>query len=340
MADEKNTVEEIGFADIDELLDAHLGPVPNQPEEEAPEVEGNAPVEKAATEVEVPTQERVDELISKNDKGEALSAQEIAELVAAGYEVEDAAAQPETKADEPTPETQWEAPEFVGQLQEFFPEGEFNTPEDVEEGVIAAFDSLKKYQEYDQNLTKITNDNPEVKIFLEQLAQGKSVMKALLEAGLDPNDVVPKPGEDGYEDYVFETRQKKQRMLEKEQNLAKSTQEVKQFFEASGLDAKSRAKIGEELTRHFNDISNGKITADLVKLVHKGLTKDTDVDAAKRQGKVEGLNEKIIVKKKLFQRTGDGIGRPSQQANSIIKKQAVTYANDGSKDLYGILGIK
>jgi hypothetical protein len=335
MSDEKNIEavsiapgEEVAYRDIDELLDAHLGVAPTK--EAAPVVE------EVAQEVDAPSQERVDELIAKNDAGGELTAEEIAELTAAGYEMQEAEGQPEPVAENEN----WKAPEYADRLKEVFPEGEFNSPEAIDEAVNAALDNLKAYHEYDQKLTKITNENPEVKIFLEQLAQGKSVMKALLEAGLDPNDVVPKPGEDGYEDYVFETRQKKQRLAEKEQNLARSTEEVKTFFETSVPDVKMRAKIGEELTRHFNDISNGKITSDLVKLVHKGLTKDADVDAAKRQGKVEGLNEKITVQKKFFKRTGDGIGRPSQQANSIIKKQAVTYANDGSKELYGILGIK
>lgn len=337
-----------GINSLDDLFNEVLGPedpdegddasILDDTEGKAPEKEKPEPVEAA----EAPNEERVQELLAKNKKGEELTKEELEELKAAGYEEE----APEASTEEPSEEepkekaVEWKAPAYVDRLKAFFPEGNFESQEGFDEGIQSALDNLENYVNQDKMLTEMIEKNPEVGTFLKELVNGSSVMKAMMEAGLDPNDVVPKPGEEGYEDYVYEKRQRNERASAKEKNLQKSTQDVKEFFEKNVTDPKMREQIGVELTRHFNDITNGKITGDLINLVHKGLTKDADVEKAKREGKVEGLNEKIVVKKKTFKRVGDGISRPSAQSNSIIKKQKVEYANDGSKELYNMMGIK
>lgn len=305
------------------------------------EAEAAKPSDDTEGKVDAPTEDRVQELLTKYEK-EELSDEEMAELAAAGYVEQDDSATTSTEAkegeEEKLKEEPFKAPAYTQRLQQMFPTGKFEDAVAVEEGVSAALDELGNYYEQDKALTEAIEKNPEVGVFLKAVVNGSSIISALVEAGLDPNDTVPKAGEDGYDEYVIAAHNKKQMASQRETNWNKSTQDVKSFFEKEVPDMGMRAKIGEELTKHFQDIAAGRVSPEFMKLVYDGLTKGTAVAEATDKAFKEGANKKIVLKKKVLVRKGDGMKRPSIQDNSIIKQQKVQYANDGSKALYDMFG--
>ena len=285
-------------------------------------------------------QTRVDDLIAKNDT-EGLSEEEIKELE--GFDMVDKDGSGDDLNEDEGSQDDWKAPDYVDidRLKALFPENTLVNKESTKEALSSAFDHLEKYQETDRVLTQALEKNPEAGTFLKALMNGDSMIKAFIEAGLDPKDAIPEPGEDGYDEYVIEKNKRQNISAQREANLNQSFKDIPSFYSENKIGQGLQVKMGEELNRHFQDIANGKITKDLMQLVHKGLTADERVDTAQNKSFIDGQNQKIKIKTKAIKKDHDEVRRPSIQSGSVIRSQdKLEYANDGSKELYEMLGVK
>jgi hypothetical protein len=332
--------------DLDDFMDQVLekGKYEKGQEVEEEEVD-NEEVEEETEEVKEISEERVNELIQKSES-KNLTEEEIAELKEAGYEVEmeedtQGKAEEETKEEESEEEKEepWTAPDYVANLKEFYPDGSFDTPEAVDEGVKSLISDLKARQEEDQMLYEAVQKNPQLEAFLEAtVTKGMSLSQALVEAGIDPNEVVPKPGEDGYKEYMTQQIEREQTMRKqseftkkKQANLQNSAREAKAFFAENKMDEGDIHKLSDKMDKILADFNEGRITKDLLKLVYDGLNVDKKVKSEVQKAVVKEKNAKI--NKIRIKKKGDGVARPTSKNQSQIKSQKVEFADDGSQYL-------
>jgi len=206
---------------------------------------------------------------------------------------------------------------------------------------------MKANNEANANLEKAIEEDPEFAAFINaKVVKNKTLAEAALEAGIDLSEAIPEPGEEGYDQYVIAREEKRKAGLKandfkqkREQNLQRSISEVQRYFSEKKIDEKQAKEIGNRLDQVFDDIYNGKVSADFIKLIHEGMTAKDKIANAKMVGEIKGRNDQIKLRKRTFRR-GDGQKKLGGTKSSIQSQPKVTYADDGIEHVMAMMEEK
>lgn len=195
----------------------------------------------------------------------------------------------------------------------------------------------------DKELVAILKSHPKIAMVLQYIAQGAPELEALSRV-FDPEDLVRYEDEPDYEQWQEGKKKREQDMKESEEragqydlNYKESLSTVEAFCSENGLDEEAKTKLLDSLFAVYDDLIDGKVSSETLMLFHKGNTHDEDVADAAAQGKIDGRNEKIDVKKKdsikgdaLPEIEGGGGGATEvKSAPSPVKyKSAIEKANE------------
>lgn len=344
------------FDSPDDLMDAVHGIGKYAPKEDT---EGLADTEEVQEDTETKSEDiildekRAEELLGKSEK-EGLTDEEAKELEEMGY-VEEKADESNTDKDplaveeevEAKEEEVWEAPSYVDQLNELYPDSSFEKAEDVEDAVYSLIADQKANNEANKNLEIAIQEDPEFASFIEAVVvKKKSVAEAANEAGIDFSEAIPEPGEDGYDEYIIAREERKKATkratefkLKRDQNLQKSVVKVKRFFSENNITQEDAGKIGDELDKVYEGIYNGDVPEKLIQFIYDGMKAPEQIKNAETMGRLKGRNEQIVTKRRTF-RKGDGTKKLGGSKTSIQSQPKVEYADDGIKDLLRVMDIE
>ena len=285
------------------------------------EAEGEKPAEEEidTTKIEMSEEEinaKVEELTTKAEEGD-LTAQEIAFLKDNGYDVEiegeegeeAPAAEGEAKEGEEGEEPAAEhTTKYDDYLAKTVPGMKFETREAKETHIL---ERLEKEDEANARIKAVFEAHPETVETLVWLEQNQDKNVTLIDAimattGIDDIETLkPKPGEEGYDAYIIKANQakedkikQKERLEAQQGNYVKSVQSVNNVIANKKLSKEQGEALFKEIDKDIAEFSNAIWSERYIESKLKGLNYDIAVQAARATGETEGLNKRIVIKRK------------------------------------------
>jgi hypothetical protein len=223
-------------------------------------------------------------------------------------------------------ESAYQLPDGAQELiEKFNPGADVSTPEAAVEALCKIVKDMAPF--YDKSYDLATSD-PSVAGFMADMLETGSVPKALAR-NFDPEELksaLEEMGEDDYEEDKAVYAGKVAKAKQVEANKQVSIAHMDDFMEQrKGWPPEKADAFVAFLLAHYEDAKDGKITPENIELLEKGFTHDDDVAEAEENGKVMGMNEKIVARKmskeetdRLLPEGGVGVSKETP-----VKKQPV-----------------
>ena len=178
------------------------------------------------------------------------------------------------------------------------------------------------------------------------VAEKKSLAEGLLEAGIDPNEVIPQPGEEGYQDYVRTQieleNQRKQADQFRQQRHQKLQQSAKVFDEFLGqvrMDPKEEKAFSKKVNDVLLAINDGDVNETVYQMIYDAMFLPKKLKSETRKVELRARNEEIRKKRVTIKKPGDGIKRPAKKSTSDLDGGGnMEFANDGSEAFVKMFG--
>ena len=187
-------------------------------------------------------------------------------------------------------------------------------------------DWRSKREASDKEVIAIFKSHPKIAQVMQYIMQGAPEIEAISRV-FDAEDLIRYEGEPDYDQWAEGKKKREADTMEAEEkkgqyelNYQASLKAVEEFCAANGLDEEGKAALLDSLFAVYDDLLDGKVSPETLLLFHKGNTHDEDVADAAAQGKVEGKNEKIEVKKQKSIK-GDGLPEIDGGGAAEIKAQ-------------------
>ncbi len=193
--------------------------------------------------------------------------------------------------------------------------------DDDDEGNYGRLIEYVKRSKSDRDLLSDTfKNNPELAQVFADVAAGKRGAGAALARYFGKDALTAEEGSAEYaeiqkaeEERKEELEHYKQSQKQYDENVERTLPEFKKLVEATGANADDYLeKIWDKI---IYPITQGLFTQEVFDFLQKGLEYDTDVNAAKAAGVVEGRNENI---NKMRSRPDDGLPKGMPSGNSPV----------------------
>lgn len=175
---------------------------------------------------------------------------------------------------------------------------------------------LTKYKEAEESLNETMRADPVFAQFVYDVAVNKLPMRAAIAKYFAAEDLIPQEGDDDFEAHQAAYKERvdksnKMSALEKEiaANEEASFANIDAFAQEQGYSEEQKTALIDKINSVLQDAIEKKISPELLMSFHKMLSFDSEVEAAKEAGKIEGKNEKIesIKAKEEEEIVGDGV---------------------------------
>jgi hypothetical protein len=282
-----------------------------------------AELKAAGNEVEAPS--RLDDLKAKLDAGEELDAKdltddELSQLEADGYAVED----------EPEPVVLDDIEiEVLKSLNEDL---DFKDPEAVRKARIVM---AQNFSNVVSSFEAASNANPEAQEFLTNMLEkgDKFDFRTEVAIMLGVEEVAPQPGEDGFREYEkarikqeYERDQAKKDNKKRLDTLEQSRKRVKDYFETNEVPKAKASKTAEVLNDFVLSFNQGNVDKYL-DVIYKGLFRDEDVSNAAKNADIKAKNGQFIIRKRQ--------GAKPAVKSASIKSKSTTSEEAYIKEMFG-----
>lgn len=309
--------------------------------------------EEDALDVTQEDEDRINELISiSGTKG--LTEEEVEWLQSKGIEVDDQSEGDEIldkdkSEEEPKDEPVEQPYAFDDILKEVY-DTEFETPEEKN---IALREYLENQKETSTKLYNVLSSSPELQSIITEMIKDKADFRVALAKNLDLEAVIPKPGDDGYKEWVAEEIKREAKLKEqakKQEEFVKNQQrsviETKNFLSRNELDDNKARNFLEYVDTLAVDFANGRMTDKVLKQLYKGWSHDETIEKVKTEGEqkakiaeTRGANRKIVAITR--KKSGDGVktlpaggaGKTRAKSDSIISGDVISRANMSFMDM-------
>lgn len=171
-----------------------------------------------------------------------------------------------------------------------------------------------KNDEANRKLIEILESEPSVADFLADIIKGASLPQALAR-NFDMEDFTPQDGEPDYDAWDQARNERSAKLAERKKtdeeltaNKVESSKAFDQFRESKGLSEEELDTFVDKIDSFLGDIYKGKVTGEFLEAIFKATAFDTEVEAARNAGLVEGKNM-AIEPKKVQAPKGDGLPR-------------------------------
>lgn len=182
----------------------------------------------------------------------------------------------------------------------------------------------KNNEQKNKEMYELLSANPDVAMFISSLVTDKNVGKAMSYL----SDVIGlQEGTPEYEEYQKGVEARKTREAEAqkaveeyENNLKESADVLKAFADENGMTEEDAVAFVKKITEVVSEkLFSGKIDKEFLDLFFRAFNYETDIETAKKAGKIEGRNEAIETKNKKLKK-GDGLPEIKNSAGAPIKE--------------------
>lgn len=284
-----------------------------------------------------------DDILKLIDEGkfDEVTDDHIEYLKSLGHKIEVEGGEEPEDSEEKETEKPEELLDIVNDLQglEMFKDRKFESNEEAVEGMR---EYIRVQEDTNKKLTDILTNNPELTGVLTDLAQGKKPEDAIKKHFEDLFDEeAPKPGDDGYEDYVakkiekrkaLEAENERKKMIAK--NQQSSVDNAIKFVKSKNLPQDRAQDFFGKVDKYIQDLTSHVVTDEFLDLLYKGQNYDKAVKDAEAKGEIKGANRKITLEKRAPK--GDGLRRVKRNVPREIKNE-VAYENEDAKLLADFL---
>lgn len=213
---------------------------------------------------------------------------------------------------------------FFERIRTNVPDGKFDDDEQeyfrkAMELLDAAEDGNKKYKGMNEKLMRRYQEDPEEVAILMDYMEGMPLIDAIVKHKGE-EALTMKEGDEGWDSYQKTVSDRKadrkhqmDLMEEIKGNMGSSMKEFDAWAEENDFDDEQKAKVWELLQGDLDNISKGKFTKEILGRYKDALNYQKDVEGAREQGKAEGKNEAIEVKRKEMK----GSGLPAVDAGNV-----------------------
>lgn len=171
---------------------------------------------------------------------------------------------------------------------------------------------LDRMTEANKRLIAIFDSNPEIPKLLSLLDKGATLAQALPHV-IDMSDMTPAEGDPDFDSWTEAQKEREKKKTEREKylgeldnNLQMSQQEIDAFTKENNLSEEESKTLLTTLDDMMEQVYNGKISKQLLSMLRKASTFDSEVETAKKQGEIKARNEKIEAIKSKDNK-GDGL---------------------------------
>lgn len=230
----------------------------------------------------------------------------------------------EEEGDEQKTEPDW----LNETLKDFMVEGE--TPQKAVETLVNRAkeleQALQEEEEANSKLIELFDANPEIKDVVRLLNKGFSLSEALVTT-LEVDELIslkndPKAQEKLTEKRIRRELEAKQAQEKTESNINASKSTLDAFYaEAGYTDDAKKEQFTKQMDSLVRPLFEGLVTPELVRVIHKGLKYDSDIQQAATKAKVEATNKKV--EKEVAKRKGDGLPDASSRRDTVTTKRTV-----------------
>jgi hypothetical protein len=179
-------------------------------------------------------------------------------------------------------------------------------------------ESLRKYQvanrEANKRIAQVINEHPEVAAIIRDLDKGATLREAIARhidiEGLEAQE--GDPDYEGWQKAKKERADKLKKQSEYESELDKNREftqkEYNEFAKEYSLSDDEAKQFVETLQDMIYNVNSLKIDRKIMGMIRAALTKDKDVEAARKQGEIKAKNEKIVTERETqSNKEGDGL---------------------------------
>lgn len=177
----------------------------------------------------------------------------------------------------------------------------------------------------DKEIAALFKAHPRLAQVMQYIMQGAPEMEAISRV-FDPEDLIRYEGEPDYDQWKTGKQKREEDMKVSddrnasfELNHQASRKAVDDFCTDNALGDEDKDALLDSLFAVYDDLLDGKLSAETLLLFHKGNSHDEDVANAATQGKIEGKNAKIDVKKQVSVK-GDQLPEINGGGASVVKK--------------------
>jgi len=208
-------------------------------------------------------------------------------------------------------------------------------PESKEsEEVKTLKEKLERFKKSSERVAEVLTKYPEVRSFIIDLDKGASPLEAIAR-NFDLDALKPMDGDPDYEAWdkakkEYSERKKKDSEYEKllSQNREFTQKEYNEFAKEYNLTDDEAKQFVETITEMVSNINSLKIDKKIFGMVRAAMTKDRDVETARKQGEISAKNEKIVTKRQTESANRQGDGLPGLAGGSDADASDLSDALD------------
>lgn len=239
-------------------------------------------------------------------------------------------------------------PVWADKVKDYFPDRNFDSLEDYDTAMSDMVTDLntviQKDQEVNEGLIEVFENNPELKKAFQYMMKGYPANVALVKAGFDADAFNIEPDDENYEKIVearVENKKAKERQKKENERIQRNANEshkaLNEFQKKKGLtDTAKDAFIGK-VKSFIDNVIEAKLDESTLEAFYKALNYEKDLSNERKQGVIQGRNEKITIGKK--KKEGDGL--PRLHSNAVKREsKGVRYDDPLTKVLDEINSMK
>lgn len=190
-------------------------------------------------------------------------------------------------------------------------------------------------------IDEVMAQTPELGEILVELQKGTPLPLALLKAGVDAEVLDASLYEEKTQEELIRAKialeaKRKEAQASREQLEANQRESEKVFTDwkiKHKLKDSQAEKAVQSATSAFSDFLNGKMTERVLDIFLNDVTRESEISAARDNGRIEGKNEKIQIEKK--KKAGDGM--PSFNSGKVVPRSNPSYSDPFAQALDKIL---
>lgn len=186
-----------------------------------------------------------------------------------------------------------------------------------------AEEGSKKYDQMIEKLMRRYQDDPEEVSAIMDYIEGTPLIEAIIK-NKGEEALTMKEGDEGWEGYqaaVAKRKEDRQKAIDTMEEIQRNAEETVNEFNAwadeHGFNKEQRIAIWDVMNSDLDMMGKGKFTRDIFDRYNNAIHHDEDVEGAHEQGKAEGKNEAIDVKKTKMK----GSGLPAVDAGGAAKEE-------------------
>lgn len=189
--------------------------------------------------------------------------------------------------------------------------------------------AIKLHEDNDKVIQDLLDSDKDLKAVVSEMILNGTPFRAAVAKYYDPEDLMPKEGDDDYEYYQKSSDERKkmgqafrERGEEKRKNETEAYDNIDKFAEKKGLDDAGKDEFISFVNTLYNDLSVLRLSPQTLEKLYKAMTYDEAVAEAAEDASLDAKNQAIEATrvKKSSATAGDGVPTPQGGSSPAPQK--------------------